>query len=481
MNKVLIALFVSFLALSFFSFTLGASAPAITLSKQSAVAGQTTLQVSGSGFAPNSNVTIYLYQNGTRISQPYWTVRADSSGNFVASISVPSYLATGSYTIEALDSSGGVASSSLSVSQPQSQNATFSALTTVIYFVVLIAFFFFQPQLQTMIYKGQIERAVGTLGTIEKDARELVRNSALKGGASQQEVDRLLQEALETFTIEPVERDPSGVLTRLDHILDIRNIRSKEMAKKIAPSYNGAQLYNFEVSLEAAWATHYISKIVRHFYLVAKKTNNFYLYLQLSMQIPQILEIARIYKRATKHFLLGVPIGDSVGPMVALNVLNGSQMQEIEEETEYGETQIEGRRVLVVKAKGPGATVGKPGKAIARLAEMNREKTRLIITVDAALKLEGEPTGSIAEGVGAAIGDPGPEKYAIEEVATKNNIPLDAIIVKQSEEEAITAMKKEIADAVPGVIERLKKKVMEGTQPGDVIIVAGIGNTSGVP
>jgi len=167
--------------------------------------------------------------------------------------------------------------------------------------------------------------------------------------------------------------------------------------------------------------------------------------------------------------------------MVVLNVLNGSPLQEIEEETEYGETQIEGRRILVVKAKGPGATVGKPGKAIARLAEMNREKTRLIITIDAALKLEGETTGSIAEGVGAAIGDPGPEKYAIEEVATKNNIPLDAIIVKQSEEEAITAMKKEIADAVPGVIEKLKKKIMENTQPGDVVIVAGIGNTSGVP
>ncbi len=480
--RPLIALFILLVGVSIFMIIapVHAAQPQITLSSTRVTAGQAIIQVYGSGFAPNTNVTINLLINSTVISQPSWVVSTNGEGAFSASINVPSYLTAGQYTVRARDSFGDTATSVLSVSAPTLQ-PSYSFFYNVIYFLIFFALIFFQPQLQTMIYRSQIERAIRTLNSIEEDSKNTVRQAALQGGASQQTVDAAIQEALETFTIEPVDRDPNGVLGRLDHILNIRNIKSKSTAKKIAPNYNGPQLENFEVSLEAAWATHYLSKVVKHFYLTAKKTNNFYLYLQLSMVVPMVLEIARVYKRAAKQFLLGVPVGDGIGPLVALNLLKGAKMEEVDEETEYGETQIEGRRVLVVKAKGPGATVGKPGKAIAKLVEMNGGRVSRIITVDAALKLEGEKTGTVAEGVGAAIGDPGPEKYAIEEVGTRFRIPLDAVIVKQSEEEAITAMKKSIADAVPTVIDNLTRIIREKTNPGDVVVVAGIGNTSGIP
>ncbi|MCL5788471.1 MAG: DUF1512 family protein [Candidatus Marsarchaeota archaeon] len=449
------------------------------MSQSRATAGVTNLKVAGSGFAPTTQVVIHLAINGTTVSQPYWSVDTSASGTFSAVIPVPSYLAPGSYSVVATDAYGNTASASLTIAAPQPNPLT--TLGTFIYLIFFVVLFFFQTQLQSMIYRSQIEKAVRTLDSLEKESFDMVRQAALQGGASNQEVDRLINESLETFTIEPVDRDPTGVLSRLDHILDVRNIRSKGDAKKIAPNYNGPQLMNFEVSLEAAWATHYVDKVVKHFYLTAKKTNNFYLFLQLSMMIPMIVEIAKIYKRATKHFLLGVPIGDSVGPMVALTLLNGAPLKDIEEDTVYGETQLEQRRIVVVKAKGPGATVGKPGKAIAKLVEMYKEGLSRIITVDAALKLEGEKTGTVAEGVGAAIGDPGPEKYAIENSATTLRVPLEAVIIKQSEEDAITAMKKDIVDAVPSVVERVKKIVLERTKPGDTVIVAGIGNTAGVP
>jgi len=457
-----------------------AAQPQITLSTTKVTAGQAIVRVYGSGFAPNSNVTINLLINGTVISQPAWVVSTNPQGAFSASINIPSYLTAGQYTIRAVDTHGDTASATLSVSSSTLQ-PSYSLFYNVIYFLIFFALIFFQPQIQTMMYRSQVERAIRTLTLIEEDSRNVVRQAALQGGASQQSVDTAIQQALETFTIEPVDRDPNGVLGRLDHILNVRNIKSKGMAKKIAPNFNGAQLENFEVSLEAAWATHYLSKVIRHYYLTAKKTNNFYLYLQLSMVVPMVLEVARIYKRATKQFLMGVPVGDGIGPLVAVNLLKGAKMEEIEDETEYGEVQLEGRRILVVKAKGPGATVGKPGKAIAKLVEMNGGRVARIITVDAALKLEGEKTGTVAEGVGAAIGDPGPEKYAIEDVATRFRIPLDAVIVKQSEEEAITAMKKSIADSVPVVIESLTKIIQERTNPGDIVVVAGIGNTAGIP
>jgi len=100
--------------------------------------------------------------------------------------------------------------------------------------------------------------------------------------------------------------------------------------------------------------------------------------------------------------------------------------------------------------------------------------------VDAAAKLEGERTGQVAEGVGAAIGDPGPEKYKIEEVATKYKIPLDAVTIKESIEEAVSTMRKEIVEGVEAAVERVKNIIRTRTKEGDVVILAGIGNTIGV-
>ena len=97
-----------------------------------------------------------------------------------------------------------------------------------------------------------------------------------------------------------------------------------------------------------------------------------------------------------------------------------------------------------------------------------------------ALKLEGEKTGEISEGIGAAIGGIGTERYKIEEEATKFDIPVYAIVVKQSIQEAVTTMKKEISDAVEPVLERIKRLIIERTKEGELVLVAGIGNTAGI-
>ena len=68
--------------------------------------------------------------------------------------------------------------------------------------------------------------------------------------------------------------------------------------------------------------------------------------------------------------------------------------------------------------------MGKPGEAIKRVVEENNGKIATIIMIDAALKLEGEKPGAVAEGVGAAIGGPGTEQYKIEESILKYKIPV---------------------------------------------------------
>jgi len=103
-----------------------------------------------------------------------------------------------------------------------------------------------------------------------------------------------------------------------------------------------------------------------------------------------------------------------------------------------------------------------------------------IITVDAALKLEGEQSREVAEGVGAAIGGPGAERYHIEGATTEHEIPLDAVVVKMSSKEAVSVMTTEICEAAEEAARRVRTIILAETGPGYTVIVAAIANTIGI-
>ncbi|MDE1764497.1 MAG: DUF1512 family protein, partial [Thaumarchaeota archaeon] len=136
------------------------------------------------------------------------------------------------------------------------------------------------------------------------------------------------------------------------------------------------------------------------------------------------------------------------------------------------------RKLLLMKAEGPSGTVGRPGEATEKI--ISKIKPDIIIMVDAALKLEGETTGSVSQGFGAAIGGIGTEKFQIEEVATKHEIPIYAVVIKQSIKEAITLMKKEIADASEKATSQIYDMIKENTKTGQAVLIIGVGNTIGV-
>ncbi|TMI30924.1 DUF1512 domain-containing protein [Candidatus Bathyarchaeota archaeon] len=105
----------------------------------------------------------------------------------------------------------------------------------------------------------------------------------------------------------------------------------------------------------------------------------------------------------------------------------------------------------------------------------------LVVTVDAALKFEGEPSGDVAEGVGAAIGGPGTERYHIEASASKNQIPLLAVVVKMSSKEAISSITPLVKTGVDAAVNRVQNEIRSKSKPGDSVILVGVGNTIGVP
>jgi hypothetical protein len=123
--------------------------------------------------------------------------------------------------------------------------------------------------------------------------------------------------------------------------------------------------------------------------------------------------------------------------------------------------------------------VGRPGDALEVI--LSKNKPDIIIMVDAALKMEGEDSATISQGFGAAIGGIGTERFQIEDMATKNNIPIFAIVVKQSVKEAITLMTKDIADKADIVRSRIYEMIHDNTKSGQTVLLIGVGNTMGVP
>ncbi|MCE4602971.1 MAG: DUF1512 domain-containing protein [Desulfurococcales archaeon] len=294
----------------------------------------------------------------------------------------------------------------------------------------------------------------------------------------------ILSKVKDFFLIEPVSIEPIDIIRRMDHLFTIRRTVFRSEFEKAMPEADEVARSKAETAAEIASALNWIYKIVRHLLLTGEKTKNWILIMQLQLIMPQILKIAEAYKKALNDFIKGAPIGDSAGPIVALRLAGqDNEWREIEDETVATSTVIEGRRVYIVKARGPGSSVGKPGAATERLIEelvARGEKPSLMITVDAALKLEGEETGSVAEGVGAAIGDPGPEKIRFERIAVKHGIPLKAVIIKMGLEEAIQAMSKSIYEGSLKAEERVRQLILEETREGDTVVVIGVGNTIGV-
>jgi hypothetical protein len=100
--------------------------------------------------------------------------------------------------------------------------------------------------------------------------------------------------------------------------------------------------------------------------------------------------------------------------------------------------------------------------------------------IDAALKLEGEDSGSVAQGFGAAIGGIGTDRFKIEAIATKYDIPIFAIVVRQSVKEAITLMTKEISEQAENVKSQVYEMITDNSNPNQTVLVIGVGNTLGV-
>lgn len=347
-------------------------------------------------------------------------------------------------------------------------------ISNILWFVLLMVFFSFYPRIMISQMMWRLDKTMRDIESMSDESKIFVLRQL------SQKPDKKVKESVnrffEFFTIMPVSLDPSGIVKRFDHLLIEQKNRFSYFVEQIDPNVDKEKKANLEMGFAAAISLYDVSKVVRHYVEIVRKTKNLQIAMMLQMQLPFIEKIAKSLLSGTKTLVKGEPIGDGLGPLAAASLMTG-KTKEIEEDIVVEKIKLNKRNVFVIKSKGPGGRLGYPGKAVSRIAKSN--KITKIISIDAAAKLEGEKTGSIAEGVGVAMGGIGVERSYIEEAAVESKIPLDSIVVKMSQEEAIMPMRKAVKDALPEIRKAIDRS-LETTKPGSNVIILGVGNTSGV-
>ena len=348
----------------------------------------------------------------------------------------------------------------------------------LIWFLPVLLFVFYGQRIQLIITSRDIKKDMAKLEQFRNDARneliDYVKQKLSPNGDPTQKLDRFF----DYFTVMPVDIDPNGIIPKIHHLVRSRDDTTRRQVKSMFSEINTLEVTKVQNLLEIVTTLQLLHKVVRHLFLTAKKQNNYPLILPLQMLLPFIMEQAEALKDAIPAFKKGQPIGDGIGPLVVGEMMLDTKKQNAEFETVYSESEFDGRKLIMLKAEGPYATVGRPGEATESIVE--KLKPDVIIMIDAALKLEGEDSGSVAQGFGAAIGGIGTDRFKIEAIAVKYDIPIFAIVVRQSVKEAITLMTKEISDQAENVKSQVYEMITDNSNPNQTVLVIGVGNTLGV-
>jgi hypothetical protein len=350
----------------------------------------------------------------------------------------------------------------------------------ILLIVVVVLLVIFTPILIRMRINSSINRSSLELEGMVNESKKNLKKLCIEKGKPEKDPSKDIDNFMDFFIVPPVDLDPAGLMQKFQKIMELGEDRFKHMADIIAPNADDEWKANISMTLKATIAINGVAKMVRHNLELSKKTGSLQILIMLQMGLPMIMRIVRAQYEGTKLFSECKPIGDGVGPLVTGILMKDVPDEDIEEINDIviGKSVIKDVNVIIARAKGPGARVGRIGKTVTSI--MEKEKIKRLITIDAAQKLEGEETGSVAEGIGVVIGGPGIDKWVIEEEMIKKDLQVDAVVVKMSPEESIEQMTQKIVDSALKALEVLETSILL-SEAGNKIMVLGVGNSSGIP
>ena len=176
-------------------------------------------------------------------------------------------------------------------------------LISIILILGSMAFFtIFGQRIQVWMMLRQVKMSVNKLKLMRDGGRRVAIEALREFGGSEDDLAERVDRFLEHFAIEPESMDPAGVVWKLERILDVREQRFLDEVRRMAPKAEEAEVHNLEGLLEAALALNVLYKVVRHYYLLGKKTSSLFIIAQLQMLMPLIMKSARAYADALTAF-----------------------------------------------------------------------------------------------------------------------------------------------------------------------------------
>jgi len=325
------------------------------------------------------------------------------------------------------------------------------------------------PAIVRMRIFSAIERAIAELEGMDEKALKIL--AELTGA----EDVKALEGYLEFFIIPPSDIDPSGLADKYRRLLEMGDMRLRELVEKFPPAADTERRANIIMCIRVAAGIRGILKFLRHNLELARKTGNLQILVALQMNLALIMRTARAYMDGCRAISSSLPIGDGAGPLTAGMLIEDRDPKEYLHEMVYVKKRFMGKDVGILRPMGPGSRLGMIIKALEDV--LARDEFDEIIMVDAAAKFEGEKTGAVACGMGVAIGGSGVEKWFIENMALEKRT--HSIIIKMSPEEAMGQMTEEVLKGCMAALDQIRGILSESD--AESILIVGVGNSSGIP
>jgi hypothetical protein len=341
----------------------------------------------------------------------------------------------------------------------------------IVLFVGMMLLFLLGPKIMLKRILGKLQQAMNHMEANLQEAEDMFLHTVEDDPSP--ELRQSLEPMKNMVFSPPSNLDPAGMFDKMERVLDSSEDKMDRYVDNIAPDADEEEKANLQMAFKGVYGSQQIYVLMRHFKELIAETKSFQIGNMVKMMLPLYKEISDSQRKATEAFVNGVPIGDTVGPLVVAK-LTENEPEEVAKNIIMSREELDGNEYIVLKSKGPGARLGKYGDAVEQI--MADEDIERIVTVDAGMRYEGEKTGSLVEGTGVMMGGPGVEKGKIESVASEHDTPLEGYIIKQSGPEASQPMHKKIWDAHQKAVNKLRDEIRnaDGTP-----LIVGVGNTCG--
>jgi len=162
------------------------------------------------------------------------------------------------------------------VSQLFPQDNILGWILQIAYLGFFAVYMLYGQRIQTWSMLMTVRSSLNHLKFMRDEGRRIAISTIKEIGKLNEDPTAGIDRFLEYIAIAPQSMDPSGIVWKLEHILDVQDTRFKDDVKIMAPEADETQTNNLENMLEAALALNTIYKVIRHYYLLGKKTMNLY-------------------------------------------------------------------------------------------------------------------------------------------------------------------------------------------------------------